>query len=463
LDNNPVFAGLYSVGDEWDTVAIQEAINAAQPGQAVCVGPGDYKILRAEKRPRNHPFFKYEANIKFKSRLSIIGAGRNHVRFRSGTATGVENGISHDVGSTWDQPIQNVTIEGISFHNLDMRLSVSTNRQDLLHHFTIKDSRFVDSTSSDFFNYEGDTMILARYTGSVIIDNCEFLRDENHIGRGVMFYQAHDGQVINSRFDGFFITFVNVLGSTIVDGEFILSQRSHNITIENNFMKRSSHLDVADQNTFLQTQLAVYNNRVATIASTFAKNGLSYWENHRNTIQNIIDGQVPFSEVRYLEDHGIYAVGFSGLTIRNNRIAGNEFDQGAVKIRNGEIATIEGNTADSPFYFFTYNLAQSVPYYLRQVTISDNELNLLRFENPAQQYLFNEVTGCQGISYWRQGSIPGNIEIDDITITNNTIHNGCIMLRAGAYGPGITVTSNQAMDFIFDVQPIASGNTVISD
>ncbi|MBU0505257.1 MAG: hypothetical protein ABII18_04975 [bacterium] len=47
-------------------------------------------------------------------------------------------------------------------------------------------------------------------------------------------------------------------------------------------------------------------------------------------------------------------------------------------------------------------------------------------------------------------------------INNNVIHNGCIEIREGSYGPGFTITNNQAKEFIYHgVDVVEEGNVII--
>ncbi|MFH1729677.1 MAG: hypothetical protein ABIA04_14800 [Pseudomonadota bacterium] len=103
---------------------------------------------------------------------------------------------------------------------------------------TLKDCLFENPTLTDLYSADDNLSLLVTRADGFTVENCEFIRDENHVGKGVHFWQTHNSKIINSVFDGFFFTFINIYGALKdSDSNFPREYRTFNTLIENNLIE----------------------------------------------------------------------------------------------------------------------------------------------------------------------------------------------------------------------------------
>lgn len=118
-------------------------------------------------------------------------------------------------------------------------------------------------------------------------------------------------------------------------------------------------------------------------------------------------------------DHGIYAHGFNSLTISNNTISGwpAAATGGAVKIRNGENATVSNNTfIRSGVLMYVYTTGYYL--FLRNVDVIDNTITQDSWDGTPSIH--------KGIGFWRNYGDSTEEAEESIYISGNTITRGCI-------------------------------------
>jgi len=476
IDKNTQWKNTYSVGDEWDTVALQEAIDNSN---VVEIPKGRYIIYRKKLDlgkvyiPTTKTVAKNFNNINLKSNLTIKGQD-GAVLVGQDTLKPIQIYQSH-INS--DYPLENVTIDSVGFENIDIRfdtksLYVQEGTTDILTS-AIKNIKLTNCIFSDGgvkHTNEPSTMnyfVTLLRVKDFIIDDCKFFRkneDDLSRSRGIGIGSSHNITIKNSVFEGYFITAINNGGSNNVILEdnsssesflksavFDLDKRSHNILIDNNRIIREKGFSI--------------NN----------------------------DGEFSVVTPNYAEDHGIYVWGMDGITISNNYIKGWSPTAygGAIKARNGENVKIFGNTLEDSgillYAYETYKMEYEknengdeictlreqadpsmpctdsdlicatpntlyAPPYFRNVEISGNIIS----NNIDLKY---EING--GISYWRSydfwmdpiehdkttGEYDKTTEYESITIKNNTVNNGGIKIYASS--PMFIVEDNKADKCIY--------------
>ena len=256
IDKNTQWKNTYSVGDEWDTVALQEAIDNSN---VVEIPKGRYIIYRKKLDlgkvyiPTTKTVAKNFNNINLKSNLTIKGQD-GAVLVGQDTLKPIQIYQSH-INS--DYPLENVTIDSVGFENIDIRfdtksLYVQEGTTDILTS-AIKNIKLTNCIFSDGgvkHTNEPSTMnyfVTLLRVKDFIIDDCKFFRkneDDLSRSRGIGIGSSHNITIKNSVFEGYFITAINNGGSNNVILEdnsssesflksavFDLDKRSHNILI----------------------------------------------------------------------------------------------------------------------------------------------------------------------------------------------------------------------------------------
>lgn len=264
--------------------------------------------------------------------------------------------------------LSNVAIEGIVFHNIGITVE-GTNLGTK--NITIKNCVFdygERKAGTDEKDHGGDKYLSFRSVENVLVENCDFLRRNGTMGsgRGVQTKYTNNAIVRNNRFGG---------DNPEVTGFFVcaINDRGTNSLIEGNTIRKSKN----------------------------------------------------WNELDYL-DHGIYALDFNGVTIRNNIISGwpRNGSGGSIKVRNAQNLLIEGNTMSTSgiiMYVNEQNEDSEVQLHLKNVIIKDNTINI---EGPID--LENrDLHG--GIGYYTNFSTENGNE-ESIRIESNTINNGYIQI-----------------------------------
>jgi len=349
----------YKVGDEWDTIAWQEATAAAAPGSTIVVPAGIYQV---------------SSPLTLKSDIDWQGAGSVW-----------RNLASAAIVQDYTSELHNVSMIGFTFHNLVFQFRGAAAG-------SISDLRFKSCTFSGATNTADPDAVqfyLVR-TSNVTIDTCTFSRNEHDVGRGLSIYKSQDVNVVNSKWQGYYVTAIVVAGASYdpITGTFPDESRCVGIRIE------------------------------------------------RNTIVR--------AEGTYLEDHGIYATGMRDITIANNTISGwsAAATGGAVKIRNGEDIVIRHNRfLRSGILAYTYQEDGSAPEYFKNVSI---EGNTIQFESDGLS-----VANHQGILYWRNFGNPNDGHEQNILIRNNTVSGGVLKIH-NADLSAFSVVCNTSSGFLVE-------------
>ena len=147
-------------------------------------------------------------------------------------------------------------------------------------------------------------------------------------------------------------------------------------------------------------------------------------------------------------DHGIYTHSFKNLTITDNTISGWPANSsgGALKVRNGENATITNNTLnDSGILLYVYSNTPLHPF-LKNVIIENNTINVLNATNDIYH----------GIGYYRNTS-DANFSEYSIRIANNNLVNGRIKISAPVSAVNFNASNGGVFNNNMAVLDIATG------
>ncbi|MEO6521532.1 MAG: right-handed parallel beta-helix repeat-containing protein [Mucilaginibacter sp.] len=263
-------------------------------------------------------------------------------------------GLSNILTLSYSTELNNCMFSGITFWNIRM---VVTGATSTWVKYCIFDYAKRAASTNKTNNLKDDYVEFLS-TDSSLVSNCVFSHRSTDPGRGVWVKSTTNAKILNNTFGN---------GSTT--GYFVCGINDNS-----------------------QTNSLIDNNVL-----------------NRNTALNSVDS---------LTDHGIYAHSFNGLTITNNTISGwpATGSGGAVKVRNGQNATISTNTMNgSGVLLYEYDNIPAFPY-LKYVVVSGNNINMSATGNDAYH----------GIGYYRDNTTDMEYSI---LIQNNLIPNGTIWIN----------------------------------
>lgn len=203
--------GKYVEGDEWDYVALQEAILTSRSGQSIFLPKGVY-LINTLRLKSNITMIGADATIKSSLSSQLL------IKFVSGNS----NNLVH------------LTFDSIDFIDIGFEL-VATKK------FTINNVVFKNCVFEDTTNIGNKTYyIQLSHLENVLIENCKFKRNFiNNSNWGVRLYKDHYVTIQNSEFWGYFKTAINVFGSfKDKKGQYPINSRNKNIIIKNNKIER---------------------------------------------------------------------------------------------------------------------------------------------------------------------------------------------------------------------------------
>jgi hypothetical protein len=394
--------------------AINAAIASANPGDAVSFPAGTYVV---------------DEPLVLAAGVDLIGGAGQAVLQNPGTIS-----MTSSSGSS----VSDVTIDDLIFDNLNLRFTGSSDitlsavvfRNGKINPALAQNPRYYQH----YVNFENVT----RPT----VDGSMFLRSSvATLGRGVNLYKTVDAVVKDSFFgttrtlepdapQGYFNTAINVSGwdETTPLG-------AKNTVIDGNVIRRMPDIT---------PQPGIHPNN---------------------------DGDV-------LEDHGIYAWGFDGLVVTNNKIDGwTRTGSGAsLKIRNGRDALVRGNRfATSGVIMYTHlchasngPCSSGVEAGLKQYfqKLENVLIDRNRFDIPGGG------TSAHGVSYRRAVVVDSHTSAactpttteTDIWVTNNRFVDTGVLHVTCASGPDFCQGANSGMStFSGNVPGIVSGCALVPD
>jgi hypothetical protein len=122
------------------------------------------------------------------------------------------------------------------------------------------------------------------------------------------------------------------------------------------------------------------------------------------------------------QDHGIYALDFDGVTVKDNTITGwhPNGSGGAIKARNGQNILIEDNIfTHSGVLLYVYE-TNKIQQHLKNVTIRNNLIDIIDNDGSSSIY--------KGIGYWTNINYENEFSI---RIEGNSIKNGYCIAQTG--------------------------------
>lgn len=267
--------------------------------------------------------------------------------------------------------LSNVTIQNLLTQNVHFRFW-PTNPANVSG-ITISNVEFSDGLAE-----LGQTAIDSRFmivkATNTTITGCRFLRTAGYPGKGIQLYLAQNTTITNNLF--------GTTSSTTPNPE-----------------------------TYGYFKTAINTNNGATTGGFVSNTTIS--NNHIYRTAAMPDDAAN-------SDHGIYTLGFDGMTIANNVINGWVAlnSGGAVKMRQGRNGTIQNNTfvrSGILLYVYDNNLIQE----LRNVRVLNNTITVEGYDGVPHIY--------DGIGFWRN-FVTYNVAEYSVRIEGNTIYNGAICI-----------------------------------
>ncbi|PZF80572.1 FG-GAP-like repeat-containing protein [Jiangella anatolica] len=364
-----VDVGVFRASGRGDAAAIQAAVDAAEPGQTVVFPAGEYVLDRP---------------VTFASDRDYAAADGAEVVLRGSGRQGVT--LAHD-------ELHDVTISGLTFDDVRIELTGSDDYESVAD-VTLRDCTFRNGRSGSEW---GVAYVLLRHTSGVTVDGCEFLRDRDHPGRGVVADSTRYTVVKDSWFgttadldpavpDGWFRTAINVWGHDLATG-----RGNDEVVVDGNVWRRTPGIG--------------------------APAGCSF-----------------------CQDHGLYAWGSRRLSIVGNRADGWDASPagGSMKLRNQTDTFVVGNRLRSSGILSYVYASRGMPEVFRRVSLRDNTIDMLG------------ATGCRhycGVTYWRDTEILGaqGAPESDVFIGGNAFVDGGL----------ISVSTDRAAAFCIEGNPSA--------
>ncbi len=215
INNNPQWSESYNVGDQWDTVAIQESINR---GTEVVIPQGDYLIYR-----RKDAVSTENVGFHLRSNVTIRGYGASLRNTKNELLI-----LKHDYSSLPVVAFQNVVVESVNFTNIAFEFygRSSSNIANIKFYKCGFSGGAADVIQSGHLEHN-DHYLKFGHVNGFQVEECSFIRNAGYIGRGIKVFYSQDGWIKDSVFSGWLITAINVYG------------RSDDIHITNNNIQRS--------------------------------------------------------------------------------------------------------------------------------------------------------------------------------------------------------------------------------
>jgi len=248
---------------------------------------------------------------------------------------------------------------------------------------------------------EYSVQVLLSRAARVRIASSRFLRGADEVGASILVWRSSAVTIEDSSWNGHFMTAVNVQGAAeLSPGEL---EQSRDVQIVRNHIARTPGL--------------------------------------------------------YAEDHGIYSWGADGLFVIDNEIRGwsSTATGGAVKARNGDRTTIQGNHFEnSGVLLYTYD--GTVVPHLRDVLVADNVIDVAE-----PLLLGRSVEETYGaIQYWRSFASTDLAVEQAITLRDNTIVGGGVEVFEPAVAEAFQITGNRGTYFRAPPGVDISGNTIVA-
>jgi hypothetical protein len=307
----------YRAGDEWDTIALQEAIDSAGPSETVFIPKGSYLIFRLGANQTNRGF-------QLKSGLRVLSDG---AELRAPQGKSFDYAFNAQGSST----LQNILVKGIVFDGITFKLN-SLAAPYLMSNITFERCAFLNGSGQG-----GDNgyQIIANYVSGLVIESCRFERDSRRIGRSVIVQISRRVRIANSSWSGHFITAINVGGVSETGSAVFDDGRSTDIEIDHNKLYRAPGSYAEDHGIYAwgMRRLSVTSNEIAGWSLSAAGGGIK--------VRNGEDIAVRFNRL-----HGsgilLYAYYNSRLTfpnyLRNVAVEHNDIDL------SGAAASTDGNS-----------------------------------------------------------------------------------------------------------------------
>lgn len=366
--------GEFRTAGRSDADAIESAIDAAvangEPNRTVRFPPGVYELDRP---------------IRFASGMHYVAADGAAVILRAKRSDGIT--IVHDT----DRPLRDVTITGLTFDNVAIRLSGDEDH-DAVVDVTLRDCVFRNGRPSPEWD---EAYLRLRRTVGVTVDGCQFLRDRDHPGRG------------------------------------IVADKTRVTVIKDSYFGTTPNLEPEVPNGYFRTAINIWgHDRDSGVGNDEVVVDGNVW---RRT-----PGIGTPADCQYCQDHGLYAWGSRRLAIVDNIADGWDATPlgGSMKLRNLTDTVVVGNRLrSSGIYTYVY-ASDYMPEVFRRVSIRDNAVDM------------QGAQGCRhycGVTYWRAASVPGSDGVPerDIFIKANTFIDGGDISVSTPAGQAFCVAGNR--------------------
>jgi hypothetical protein len=376
-----------------DVEAIEAAVRQAAAGDTIYFPAGVYTVSR--------PF-------QFKSGVNFVGDPAAPAVLTGQGATSIR--IVH----TDSSPLRDVTIRGLHFDNMELRLGGESYTS--FNNVTLKDCLFTNGKRAD--PWTSDYVSLRRTT-NVTIEGCTFLRDSSSGGRGVLLDETH----------------VTV--------------------VKDNFFGTTKDLEPGAPNGYFKTAINVYG-----------------WDDEAKGIGNrqiFIDGNVLRRRpgitcpagVR-CEDHAIYVWGTKDIVIARNYIDGwtDTSSGGSLKLRNGEDSfVLDNHMMTSGVMTYTHWGSGQHVQHLYHVRVEGNRIDMLGSKDPARGTFYRRTDTPTGSANGEFCQVPGGE--DEIYFVGNRFVDGGVLSVKCAVGSEICVAGNTGASVSLNGLPVrTSGCTV---
>ncbi|RIQ28188.1 FG-GAP-like repeat-containing protein [Jiangella rhizosphaerae] len=328
-DSKTVDVGVFLASGRGDAAAVQAAVDASDPGQTVVFPAGVYELDRP---------------VRFASERDYAAADGARVVLRGSGEDGVTLAHEH---------LRDVTISGLEFDNVRLALKGSDDFESVAD-VTLRDCTFRNGPVGSEW---GVAYVLLQHTSGVTVDGCEFLRDRDHPGRGVVADSTRYTVVKDSWFgttadldpavpDGWFRTAINFWGHDLATGT-----GNDEVVVDGNVWRRTPGIGAP-------------------------------------------------AGCHFCQDHGLYAWGSRRLSIVGNRADGWDASPagGSMKLRNQTDTFVVGNRLRSSGILSYVYASSNMPEVFRRVSLRDNTIDM------------RGATGCRhycGVTYWRDAEILG--------------------------------------------------------
>jgi hypothetical protein len=405
IDNCAWLKG-FIIGDEWDTVALQLAINAAQKIASqdhtidVHLAAGTYIIYRSMSAPTT-PYTTTGAMLKLASNIRIEGESNHAAILTTKVASGLVRVLRYDSGNI--DSLENFGFYNLTFKNIAFEFFAYGNHT--IRNLTMSGCSFTMTKPGPTDHTE---IVLLQNVTTATIGKTTFDRASTGIGIGIIIYQSHGVTVEDSNFAGYFI------------GE---------LYVQGNKKLPTTYGDYDDMDTSDQYWPDVWRSTETVIQ-----------RNTFSTLDKTVTGQ----------SHLVYVWGAHNVTIQANTFIGKpSLKKSGVKLRNSSLATITGNQfidcgitlatlkSKPPDPATGYVGTIEVPF-LYDITITDNTIT-----NQSPDF----DSGYINIYYWRNYENDAPEHEHGIDIERNIVRNGFIGYNPNTAAGAFTIKENTASGY----------------